>query len=476
MDQTSQWLNRGSNLLISVSGIRGIIPNGIDTLNTVQFLRAFSAITGKRIIIGRDTRPNGSFLHHLLIATLIGEGKEILDAGILPTPTLKCAVKSLKADAGIMISASHNPLEWNGFKFMDSNGSFWDKKKQSQWLEKLMKLDPFVAFNSKRPIVMGSCKEVDAIDLHVEAVLKYISDDLPLIRKKKYTVVVDAGAGAGYKAIPKLLEQLGCKVVLLNCAVIPDMKAFPREPEPNQVALRHLAKLTKKEKAALGCGLDPDADRLVLASSKRGAISEEYTLPLALLGLEPIFKKYQSQGKQGTMVFNLSTSNLCDWLANTYNARVLRVAVGEANVVEEMTKSHALFGGEGNGGVIVPDIPSFGRDPLVGLALILAAMARAKLDNVEELLKGLPPLFMVKKKYKISNVTFQELTEKFLLEFPSSKVNTLDGLHLTQPDTSWLHLRPSNTEPALRLIVQAPQSKRLKQLLKTSQKVLAKFN
>ena len=476
------WLDKGKDLIISVSGIRGTIPMGLDINNIIYFIKAFAKITGKKILIACDSRPNGIFLYHLTVGTLLSEGKDIIDTGIIPTPTLKSAVVNLKADGGIMISASHNPLIWNGFKFIDREGLFFDKVKQSKWYSALNKIN----FEASNNIIhsnnnsnyskLGLLKKIDVLDYHIDEVLKYLEEDVKIIRKMKYKVVVDAVAGAGYQAIPKLLEKLDCKQVLLNCELIANMEKFPRDPEPNQASLKALANFVKKEKAAIGFGLDPDSDRLVLASPKRGVINEEYTLPLALLGFEPILKKYQKKSNSNSIVLNLSTSNLCDSLASIYDVKVYRTKVGEANVLEEMIKRKAIFGGEGNGGVIISDISSRGRDPLVGIVLILAAMARIKANSIDEIMQSLPPLYMVKNKFPISIKDFEEISERFLLEFPSSKTDLTDGLHLTQPDFSWIHLRPSNTEPFLRLIIQAPNSKRLSEILKISKQILSKFS
>ena len=473
---TEYYFAREEDLRISLSGIRGTIPKGLDPENIVPFIRAFAQVSGKRIMIARDTRPSGPFLHQLVVGTLLAAGKEILDIGIAPTPSLKCAVRLFKANAGIIISASHNPINWNGFKFVDEQGFFWGEAKQQNWLSALNShLEKEKAYREIK--ALGSYRLVDALSGHIQTVCDFLckeegEEKLRLIRKKKYRVLVDAGAGAGAEALPVLLEKLGCQVIPLHCQFIAKMQKFPRMPEPSPQALTKLASLVKKRKAAIGFALDPDADRLAVVSPERGAISEEYTLPLALLGLDPLLKKRQRAGKANHLVFNFSTSSLCSYFTSAYNTKIFRSSVGEANVVDLMQKKKAVFGGEGNGGVIVPDIPSFGRDPLIGAALILSAMATAKADSVDRLLDFLPKLYMHKSKYKLAESSFEDISERFLLEFPAAKANHSDGLHLSLPDKSWLHLRPSNTEAVLRLIAEGATQESLKEILRCANRIL----
>ena len=247
--RVDSYLKRGECLGISISGIRGTIPEGLDPENIVPFARAFAQITGKRIMIARDTRPSGPFLHQLIVGTLIASGKEILDIGIAPTPSLKCSVRLFKANAGIVISASHNPIEWNGFKFVDEKGFFWGKEKQQKWLAALSSdhRENKIYCQNK---TLGSYKLVNAIPGHIQAVLSFLEKSeekkIQSIREKKYVVVVDAGAGAGARALPLLLEKLGCRVIPLYCRVPPKMQKFPRGPEPAPQSLKKLASLGQK--------------------------------------------------------------------------------------------------------------------------------------------------------------------------------------------------------------------------------------
>ena len=457
MDQQAldSLTRRGGDLMISLSGIRGVLPRGLDPINIVHFARAFCAITGKKIIVGNDARPTAPIMRHLVLGTLIASGKEVIDIGLAPTPTVKAAVALWKADAGIMLSASHNPPEWNAFKFLGKGGFFFGARESERLMQALAE-DRHGFTDYKR---MGSVSERDAGEAHVKAVLKTIpAATLDAIRKRRYHVVVDAVSGAGREALPRLLEELGCKVTRLFCDPHPKGE-FPRPPEPTPAALKKFGALVKAKRAAIGFALDPDADRLVLGSSGRGAINEEYTLPLALLGLPKNVKK-------GVVVINLSTSNLIEIVAQERGLKVLRAPVGEANVVSLMRSRKAVFGGEGNGGVIDPRVPSYGRDTLSGAALVLAAMARAGAGSLDELMDALPPLFMEKRKQALAGDVAGTL-EALKAKFPGAQADTTDGLRLDLSE-GWIHARPSNTEPIMRVIAQADSRARLKALLETA--------
>lgn len=479
----SYAVNRSDHLMVSVSGIRGTIPEGLDPVNITLFTQAFAAITGKRIVIGQDARPSGPFMKHLIVGTLLAAGKEVTDIGLAPTPTVKAAVKSWKADAGIMISASHNPTNWNAFKFIDKGGGFFNARRFEE-LDYALKGGIFPHIDTKK---MGAISVANGIQNHILSVLDLIPNVMQ-IKKKKYRVVVDGVAGAGREALPELLRSLGCEVVPLYCEATTD-GSFPRPPEPTPAALKKFSSQLKSEKAAVGFALDPDADRLVVGSGTGGAIHEEYTVPLALLGLlsssqkQALFPgrkilKAPSQGSkeesnlEGTIVVNLSTSDLVDSVAEKTGLRVVRSPVGEANVVEVMQKKKAVYGGEGNGGVIHPRVPSFGRDTLTGAALILSAMAAIQADSVDELMEALPPLHMKKTKAHRGNLSLESVYRSLSKEFPGAEVDNQDGLHLRLPDLGWIHARPSNTEPIIRLIAQGKTKKDMEKLIERSAGVL----
>ena len=468
MTDINKLTERGGDLMISISGIRGRVPQGLDPENILYFTRAFCAVTGRKIVLGNDARPTGPILRHLALGVLLAAGKEVLDIGLAPTPTVKAAVALTRSHAGIMLSASHNPPEWNAFKFMGPGGFFFDAADGERLLGALRRDDFAAQGLAKDYRGMGVVREYDGLGGHIDAVLDIIPN-LRAIRKKKYKVVVDAVAGAGREALPLLLEKLGCRVIPLFCE--PTKRGeFPRPPEPTPMALRKFGALVKKKKAHIGFALDPDADRLVLGSPKRGAIHEEYTLPLAFLGMEEYYSRVSSRTKGGRrkgrpLIVNLSTANLLDAVSERAGLKVSRAPVGEANVVNAMRARKACYGGEGNGGVIHPGVPSYGRDPLVGAALTLSAMVRED-KTLDELMDEMPRLYMEKTKMPLpEDLNAEEIFYRLKKEFPEGEVNEEDGLHITLPDLSWLHLRKSNTEPIIRLIAQGATSAKLKAML-----------
>lgn len=453
-----ELIDRGGDLKISVSGIRGRIPQGLDPENMLAFLRAFCAITGRKIVIGNDARPTAPILRHLAIGTMLAAGKEIFDIGLAPTPTVKAAVRQQRAGGGIMFSASHNPEEWNAFKFIKQGGLFFDAVMSEKLLRTLRRGD----FPARDYRGMGRLQTLDGIGAHIKEVHALVSNRAA-IRKRRFRIVVDAVGGAGREALPRLLEELGCRVSRLHCDPVPGGK-FPRPPEPTPRALREFGRRVQKEQSDIGFALDPDADRLVIASPGRGAIAEEYTLPLALMGT----RHYRPGGakkssRPGIVVVNLSTATIIDEVARRGGMRVIRSAVGEANVVELMLKRKAIFGGEGNGGVIHPEVSSFGRDSLVGAALILSALA-ANNCGIDELMDSLPPLYMNKIRIPVADRPVPEIFRALEKTFPDSRIDDRDGRHLTLSDGSWLHVRESNTEPIIRVIFQAPTVNREREL------------
>ncbi len=445
-----------SNLMISISGVRGKINNGFGLPEALLFSQAFSTMTaGQTVVIGRDSRPSGPYFEHILSASLLATGSNVLTLGLVPTPTTKAVVKLSGSRAGIMISASHNPMEWNAFKFISKQGFFFNAK-ENETLVSILQSGKFAKpqIHPKGYIESGE----DYIDLHIKSVLKRV--DATRIKNKKFSVFVDAVGGAGSYVIPELLRQLGCTVIEHNCK--PD-GTFPRPPEPTPAALVSSEKAFKKSKADIGFALDPDADRLVLFTPKRGAISEELTLPLAL-------RSALGSAKKGSKVIvNLSSSFLNEHVSEQFGMKVIRSKVGEANVVADMIRSKAVFGGEGNGGVIDPTIPSYGRDTLSGIGHILNLMAIEN-KSIDDFVSDLPEIHMEKQSFPLAkNISLETLYEKFKSEFKNSKLSTKDGLWLSEGDR-WIHIRPSNTEPIFRVIAESKSSSDLKETLKRVKK------
>ena len=460
------------NLMVSVSGIRGTLPGGFRPDHLAQFIQAFASITGNSIVLGNDARPSGPAIRELIQGILKLSGKSVLDTGLAPTPTVKAVVNQKKASAGIIVTASHNPIQWNGLKFLKKGGFFFGSSELESWKESLaLATDVTVP-----PAKLGNTEKVDGISLHINSILKRIPN-INQIRKKKYKVVVDAVNGAGREALPALLEALGCKVVRLNCE---PSAGFARPPEPTPAALKEFGKLCQKDKVAAGFALDPDADRLVPGTAIAGAINEEYTLPLALMGFVQSLrsgtgKKKGSGVKQGVVV-NLSSSLLTSLVAQEAGLPFSRSPVGEANVVESMLKTSAVFGGEGNGGVIDPALPSYGRDSLAGAAWILSAMAQFNITSLDGMLQNLPAIHMRKEKIEMKRPRIPEAFKKLKKSMGArANVDERDGLWLGFPE-GWVHLRASNTEPVVRLIVEGRNATDLETLHQAARKSLGMRN
>lgn len=455
--------------MVSVSGIRGTIPRGLTPPVITEAVSAFAAVTGKKIVIGMDSRSTGPWIRDLTTSVLTASGKDVLIAGLVPTPTVKAAVKQRRAHGAIMISASHNPPEWNGLKLIGPEGFFFNKQNLQQ-LNAALEQNRF-AFADYR--TFGRTQEIDAAGDHVKAVLALLKNR-EQIKACKFRVVVDAVGGAGRNALPALLSELGCEVIPLFCDP-PASGDFPRPPEPTPAALKEFSAALKKSGASCGFALDPDADRIVPGSPAKGAINEEYSLPLAFLGLPDVpVNPPKSQRKKSSLVVNLSTATLLDQTAAPFGYTVIRSAVGEANVVEMMRRNQAVFGGEGNGGIIHARVPSFGRDSLLGAALILSAMAKHGCSTLDDLMKQLPPLFMDKQKFALKpGQDPREVFHKIENSLAGMNADRRDGLHLSTSD-SWIHIRASNTEPIIRVIAEARTKPALDQLLARASRSLKK--
>ncbi len=446
--------------MISISGIRGVIPEGLDLEAIFLYSKAFAqCVDSKTAVIGLDGRPSGRFIQSILEGVLLSLGKNVIDLGIVPTPTVKSVVKETKSGGGVMVSASHNPIQWNAFKLIGSKGFFYSQKQLDEFLsilEKNPNPKPFFLPDSK---LFQDSREY--IDLHIESVLKQV--DVQKIRKKKFKVLLDAVNAGGSIVVPALLERLGCKVVKLNCE--PTGK-FSRPPEPTPKALEGTSRKMKSSGCDIGFALDPDADRLVVLTPKNGAISEEYTLPLSILSV------IDRPPKNGKVVVNLSTSFLIEDILDKHGKKLLRSKVGEANVVEMMVKEKAFFGGEGNGGVIDPKISSFGRDSMSGIAHILNMLAK---DNrkIDQVMDSLPKLYMDKTSFSSSGWEIRNLFEKFKESFSPKTVDERDGLRM-EFSSSWVHVRSSNTEPIIRVIAEAKSSDDLKKILEKAREISEK--
>ncbi len=432
-----------STLMVSISGIRGIIGDGLDPNVLVKYTSAYADFIGEgTVVVGRDARITGDMVQEIVTGTLIAKGINVVEIGIVPTPTVQYSVKTLKAQGGIAISASHNPNEWNALKLLNSTGQFMSPEENEEMKRLLDKSDEsFVSWDK-----IGKRKKYDAaLKKHVEDTLNLKYIDRAKIKRKKFKVVVDCVNGAGVYVVPQMLKELGCKVIEMNCD---KSGIFPRLPEPIPENLVKTMKRVKKEKADLGIVVDPDVDRLVLITDEGKPFSEENTITQAV--------KFILSKKKGNVVVNLSTTRAVDDVAHDYGAKVYRSPVGEANVVKKMKEVKAVIGGEGSGGVIYPAL-HYGRDALVGIAITLQHLTEFK-GKISELKDALPQYFIVKKKIKLDNKEPDTVIEKLVKQYDEEECNTEDGLRIDFFN-HWIHFRKSNTEPIIRIIVEGENRK-----------------
>ena len=446
-------------LIKSISGIRGTIGGKVDDnltpLDVVKFASAFGTwlqnTQGKKdltLVIGRDARISGQMVSSLVTATLQGLGIHVVDLGLSTTPTVEVMVPELNADGGIILTASHNPKQWNALKLLNAKGEFISGKDG----EEVLRLASEEDFNYAEVDQLGSYKENnDGFNIHIEKILNLPTVDVEAIKEKKFKVVLDAVNSTGGLAIPQLLNELGCEVVELYCE---PNGHFPHNPEPLKEHLGDICDLVKETKADLGVVVDPDVDRLALIDEKGEMFGEEYTLVAVA--------DYLLKNKPGTAISNLSSSRALRDVAQRHNSDYFASAVGEVNVVTLMKEKDAVIGGEGNGGIIYPEL-HYGRDSLVGIALFLTHLAKEN-KTVSELRATYPPYFMGKKKIELTpEINVDELLTKVQNEYQNEEISTVDGVKIDFP-TNWVHLRKSNTEPIIRIYTEASTQKEADEL------------
>lgn len=442
-------------LMISVSGMRGIVGKDLTpelVARHAAALGAWARANGKPVVVlGRDARTSGPMFARAATAGLMSVGVHVIDVGIAPTPTVQLAVEHHHAGAGLILTASHNPIEWNALKLVGPDGIFLDGESGAA-VRAMAEAGP--ARTGWEGV--GEVREDrEAIARHLDQVLKLPHIDLEAIRAKKFVVALDCVRGAGGTSIPLLLERLGCTVHAINTET--DGR-FPRPPEPLPENLGDLCQLVKETGAAVGFAVDPDVDRLALVDEKGEPIGEDYTLALAVRAvLEAVRKKGAGvPGGDGqlTVVANLSTSLVVEDAAKMGGARFVRAPVGEANVARTIAAEKAIIGGEGNGGVILPML-HIGRDAPVGVALILHLMA-ATGQTVSGLVAQQPRYRIVKAKAPRGN-DLAPVYGRLKAKFADASVDLRDGLRLAWSDR-WVHVRPSGTEPIVRFIAEAPTS------------------
>jgi len=438
------------SLIKSISGIRGTIggkpSENLTPLDAVKFAAAYGTWLKSensnpklKVVIGRDARISGSMIQQLVMNTLVGLGIDVIDLGLSTTPTVEIAVPLENADGGIILTASHNPKQWNALKLLNNKGEFLNGAEGVKILNYAEKED----FVFSEVDDLGKITVIDDyIDRHIEQVLKLNLVDAELVKKAKFKAVVDAVNSTGGIAIPALLKKMGVEVVELYCE---PNGHFPHNPEPLKEHLGEICKLVAKEKADLGIVVDPDVDRLALIDEKGEMFGEEYTLVACA--------DYVLSKTPGDTVSNLSSSRALRDLTikhgNTYRAS----AVGEVNVVELMKESNAVIGGEGNGGIIYPE-SHYGRDSLVGVALFLTYLAEKKM-TVSEIKKSYPMYYMSKNKIELTpELDVDAILESVKENHSSEEISTVDGVKIDFAE-NWVHLRKSNTEPIIRIYTEA---------------------
>lgn len=437
-------------LIKSISGIRGTIGGGVGDnltpLDVVKFAAAYGTFlknttSNKKltVVIGRDARISGSMVHNLVQNTLIGLGINVIDLGLSTTPTVEIAVPMENADGGIILTASHNPKQWNALKLLNAKGEFLSGKEG----EEILKIAEADDFNFAEVDDIGNVITIkDYIDRHIDRVLEMPLVDLESVKNKKFKVVVDGVNSTGGIAIPNLLRKMGVDVVELYCE---PNGHFPHNPEPLKEHLGDISKMVIDEKADFGIVVDPDVDRLAFISNDGEMFGEEYTLVAVA--------DYVLSKTPGNTVSNMSSSRALRDITEKHGGSYQASAVGEVNVVELMKSSNAIIGGEGNGGIIYPEV-HYGRDALVGVALFLTHLSKMDI-TVGELRASYPQYFMSKNKIELTpELNVDLILEKMAQKYSKEEVSTIDGVKIDFP-SNWVHLRKSNTEPIIRIYTEA---------------------
>ena len=438
-------------LIKSISGIRGTIGgkvgDNLTPVDAVKFASAYgtwlknaNAKEKLKVVVGRDARISGPMIHNLVINTLIGLGIDVIDLGLSTTPTVEVAVPLEMADGGIILTASHNPKQWNALKLLNEKGEFLNGAEGA----KILEIADSEAFNFSDVDSLGEITINDAcMDIHIDEVLNLPLVDADAVAKRKFKVVVDGVNSSGGIVIPNLLEQMGVEVVKLYCE---PNGHFPHNPEPLKEHLGDICALVLKEKADFGIVVDPDVDRLAFISNDGEMFGEEYTLVAVA--------DYVLSKTPGNTVSNMSSSRALRDITEKHKGSYQASAVGEVNVVELMKSTQAIIGGEGNGGIIYPEL-HYGRDSLVGVALFLTHLANLDV-TVAELRASYPQYYMSKNKIELTpEIDVDAILVAMTDKYKNENISTIDGVKIDFA-TEWVHLRKSNTEPIIRIYTEAP--------------------
>lgn len=437
-------------LIKSISGIRGTIGgkpgDNLTPIDAVKFaasygiwLKDYSKKEKLKVVIGRDARLSGEMIQNLVVSTLVGLGIDVIDLNLSTTPTVEIAVPMEKADGGIILTASHNPKQWNALKLLNEKGEFLDAAQGAKILEIAERED----FDFAEVDDLGEIIQNDSyIDIHIDEVLDLSLVDAEVVKKAKFKVVVDGVNSTGGIAIPKLLREFGVEVIELYCKPTGN---FPHNPEPLKEHLADICELVVKEKADFGIVVDPDVDRLAFISNDGEMFGEEYTLVACA--------DYVLGKTKGNTVSNLSSSRALRDITQKHGGTYEAAAVGEVNVVNKMKATNAIIGGEGNGGIIYPE-SHYGRDSLVGTALFLMLMAERG-GTVAELRASYPSYFMSKKKIELTpGLDVDAILKAMADAYADEELSTIDGVKIDFAE-NWVHLRKSNTEPIIRIYTEA---------------------
>lgn len=438
-------------LIKSISGIRGTIGGAVGhnltPIDAVTFAAAYGTWIKEqrnkenyRVVVGRDARISGEMIQALVMQTLVGMGIHVIDLGLSTTPTVEVAVPMEHADGGIILTASHNPKQWNALKLLNAKGEFLNAAEG----ERILEIASGNTINFAEVDHLGKITRNDAyIDLHIDEVLKLKTVNTDDIKKAKFKVVVDGVNSTGGIAIPLLLERLGVEAVKLYCD---PTGHFPHNPEPLKEHLTDLSQAVITHKADFGIVVDPDVDRLAFIDENGDMFGEEYTLVACadyVLGITP-----------GNTVSNMSSTRALKDITEKHGGSYQASAVGEVNVVALMKQTNAVIGGEGNGGIIYPEL-HYGRDALVGVALFLSLLAEKQL-SVSALKQSYPQYYMSKNKIELTEgLDVDGILEAIAEQYKTEEVSTIDGVKINF-ENSWVHLRKSNTEPIIRIYTEAP--------------------
>jgi len=450
-------------LMVSVSGFRGRVGDPLTPELVSALAAGFGSFlqkqgAGNKVLVGRDSRTSGPMFARSVVAGLQSVGCDVVELGLVPTPTLLLAVGEASAAGGICVTASHNPGEWNAMKFASGEGVFLDAGVMASFQDFLLSQDPARAAWDN---IGGVRADTGAVDRHLNRILTLPLLDVRALKLRGFRVALDCVNGAGATIMPHLLKALGCEVA--GIGMEPNGR-FPRDPEPTAANLEALGEAVRSSGADVGFAVDPDVDRLSLVDADGVPLGEDLTLALA--------SAVVLRRGPGTVVTNLSTSQVVDDVARGHGGEVVRAPVGEINVARRMQAEGAVVGGEGNGGIILPDL-HFTRDAPLGAALILQHLLDERV-GLREAVSRWPAYVIEKRKVSFPREVLADAYEALAEDFSAPEVDRTDGLRLAWPgERAWLHVRPSGTEPVVRLISEGPKKEEALALLTRASEILA---